>query len=366
MANMQPWLQEPYYGDEYPAQLAALIRNREFAELNRLFWEKIPFGTGGRRGPMAEFGSATINARTIAESAYGLAVYVKQAVGEKAWRSVIACDTRHRSQEFARVSAAVMAAQGFHVFCFSAPRSTPELSFAVRHLHCDAGIMISASHNPPSDNGFKAYWSTGGQILAPHDKGIIDCVESAGEIPQLDFDQAVNDGKIELIDSAIDEAYINAVCALSLSSARDIPAFFTPLHGVGETSVFRVLERVGFQGVRRFEPQCSQDGGFPNVPDHLPNPERPDVFQPAIQAAQGTETALIIASDPDADRMAAAVQDSSGEFQTLTGNQMGALLVDYVLRKRQAAGTLSPEHFVVETIVTTPMIAAIARGYGVR
>lgn len=363
--NLKPWLREPYFA-AYRPKLLELIQQNQFAELDRLFWEKIPFGTGGRRGPMSEFGSATINSRTIAESAYGLAVYVKQAVGEKAWKSVISCDTRNRSQEFARVSAAVMAAQGFHVYCFTQPRSTPELSFAVRHLNCDTGIMISASHNPPSDNGFKAYWSTGGQVLAPHDKGIIRCVEAAGEIPMLDFDQAVKEGKIELIDEAVDQAYIEEVTRLSLSSARDLSAFFTPLHGVGATSVFPVLQKLGFHGIQKYEPQCAQDGNFPNVPDQLPNPERPEVFQPAIQAASGTDIALILASDPDADRMAAAVRDRDGKFVTLTGNQMGALLVDYILRKRQAAGTLTPEHFVVETLVTTPMISAIAKSYGVR
>lgn len=363
--NLRPWLREPYYA-AYRPQLVRLIRDGEFAELDRLFWERIPFGTGGRRGPMAELGSATINARTIAESAYGLATYVKQTVGNKAWRAVIACDTRNRSQEFARVSAAVMAAQGFQVFCFSAPRATPELSFAVRHLRCDAGIMISASHNPPSDNGFKAYWSTGGQVLAPHDKGIIQCVESAGEIPQIEFDQGVKDGRIVLIDADVDREYVAAVAKLSLSTARDIPALFTPLHGVGETSVYRVLQEAGFRGVRTFGPQCLQDGNFPNVPDHLPNPERSDVFQPAIEAAEKSDVAVILASDPDADRLAAAVRDRNGEFRTLTGNQMGALLVDYILRKRQAAGTITPEHFVVETLVTTPLVAAVAKSYGVR
>lgn len=363
--NLTPWLREPFF-EEYRPQLADLIRGAQFGELDRLFWEKIPFGTGGRRGPMAEFGSATINRRTIAESAYGLGAYVKREVGAKDWKAVIACDTRNRSQEFARVSASVLAALGFHVFCFSKPRATPELSFAVRHLNCDTGIMISASHNPPADNGFKAYWSTGGQVLSPHDKSIIACVDAAREIPLLDFDQAVRDGKIELIDEKLDQAYISAVTSLSLSPARDISACFTPLHGVGETSVFQILQQAGFHKVRKFEPQCTQDGNFSNVPDHLPNPERPEVFQPAIQAAQGTDVQVILASDPDADRLAIAVRDSRGEFHTLTGNQLGALLVDYILQKRQAAGTLSPEHFVVETLVTTPMIGAIARSYGVR
>ncbi len=363
--NLKPWLTEKFYRP-YRASLEKLIRDQQFAELDRLFWERIPFGTGGRRGPMGELGSATINRRTIAESAYGLGVYVKKSVGTKAWKAVVACDTRNRSQEFARVTASVLAALGYHVYCFEHPRSTPELSFAVRHLGCDTGAMISASHNPPSDNGFKAYWSTGGQVLAPHDARIIACVDSAGEIPELDFDQAVRDGQIELFGESLDKAYIAAVSSLSLSAARDIPALFTPLHGVGETSVFQVIRQAGFAQVHKFEPQCTQDGNFPNVPDHLPNPERPEVFQPAIEAAKGTDVALILASDPDADRLAVAVKDAAGAFHVLTGNQMGALLVDYILRKRQAAKTLSPKHFVVQTLVTTPMIATIAKSYGVR
>ncbi len=363
--NLRPWLEDPAYA-AYQSRLLQLIQGKQFAELERLFWEKIPFGTGGRRGPMAELGSATINARTIAESAYGLGLYVKQSAGGRPLRAVIACDTRNRSQEFARVSATVLAALGFEVFCFRSPRATPELSFAVRHLNCAAGIMISASHNPPSDNGFKAYWSTGGQVLAPHDKSIIACVESAREIPAVDFDQAVKTGQIQLIDQEVDDAYLAAVASQSLSAQRDIPALFTPLHGVGETSVYRALQTAGFTGVSKFEPQCAQDGNFPNVPDQLPNPERPAVFQPAISACENSDVAVILASDPDADRLAIAVRDREGKFQTLTGNQLGALLVDFVLEKRRAAGTLSPQHFVVETLVTTPMISAIAKSYGVR
>src|SRR5262249_35280820 len=157
-------------------------------------------------------------------------------------------------------------------------RSTPELSFAVRHLKCDAGIMISASHNPPSDNGVKAYWSTGAQVLPPHDEGIIGCVYESNEIPIADFEQAVGDGRIELVGTDVDEAYVRTVARLSLSSARGITALYTPLHGVGETSVGRVLEEAGFDGVEIFLPQREPDGNFPNVPNQLPNPELPAVF----------------------------------------------------------------------------------------
>jgi len=369
--NLERWLREPQYA-AYRDRLTELVTHAKFDELNRLFWERIPFGTGGRRGLMAEFGSATINDRTIAESAYGLAVYVKRcrerdaSTTPRPLRAAVAFDSRHRSVEFAQCTASVMAAHGFLVFLFPQPRATPELSFAVRHLQCDTGVMISASHNPPSDNGFKAYWSNGGQVLPPHDAGIIECVDAATEIPVVAFQDAVTSGQIVLLDDAVDAAYVEAVCALSLSSERGIKALYTPLHGVGETSVFRVVRQSGFRDVSIFEPQRSQDGAFPNVPDHLPNPERFAVFGPAIEEAKKFDVDLVLASDPDADRMAVAVRDQSGEFVCLSGNQLGALLTDYVLGRRVANGSVSSDHFVIETLVTTPLIQAIGRKYGVK
>ena len=427
--NLSRWLTEPHYA-EYRERILNLIRREDFSELNRLFWERLPFGTGGRRGPMSDFGSATINDRTIAESAHGLAVYVKRwcdtqaaallangsslppsprrggqgrgddegsATARVDWKTVdysastgeathaaplpntphrreetrelraaVAFDSRHRSHEFARRTACVLAAHGFQVFFFPEPRATPELSFAVIAESCHTGVVISASHNPPSDNGFKAYWSTGGQILPPHDAGIIECVDAATEIPSIDFDTAVSDGRIKLLDDHMDRAYVSAVCLQSLSSARDIRALYTPLHGVGESSVYRVVQQLGFTGVSIFEPQRTLDGSFPNVPDHLPNPERPEVFAPAIAHAQQTGAELVLASDPDADRMAVAVRDRSGEFVCLTGNQLGALLTDHVLSHRTANGSLTPDHFIIETLVTTPLVAAIGHHYGVK
>ena len=370
--NVARWLSEPQYAS-YRSPLLELVESDNVDELSRLFWERIPFGTGGRRGPMSDFGSATINDRTIAESAHGLAVYVLKcreplpgSRAETEPRAVVAFDSRHRSLEFARRTASVLAAHGFRVEFFLQPRSTPELSFAVRYLRCDTGVMISASHNPPSDNGFKAYWSTGGQILPPHDAGIIECVDAATEIPSLEFDAAVASGRISFVGEAVDTAYVEAVCKLGLSPEREVTALYTPLHGVGETSVYRVVQQAGFDGVSIFEPQRSQDGSFPNVPDHLPNPERFAVFGPAIDEAKRLGVDLILASDPDADRMAVAVRDTTGEFVCLTGNQLGALLTDHVLGKRAAAGTITPDHYIIETLVTTPLIAAIGTTYAVQ
>src|SRR5438445_3589329 len=220
-ANVRRWLTGP--GDvAYVPGIVALIESGRFEELDSLFWEVIPFGTGGRRGLMSQFGSATMNDRTVAESADGIAVYLQKLRGKAGGRAVIACDTRMRSREFSRLTACVLAARGLHVLLFESHRSTPELSFAVRHLKCDVGVMVSASHNPPTDNGVKAYWSTGAQVLPPHDKGIIDCVYDSNEIPAADFDDEVTAGRIELVGADVDEAYVRTVARMSLSSAREL------------------------------------------------------------------------------------------------------------------------------------------------
>lgn len=363
--NLQKWLTEPQYAC-YQQSLVKLIESKEFGTLDTYFWEVIPFGTGGRRGLMSDFGSATINERTIAESAHGLAAYFKKFADSSAGKAAIAYDSRINSERFARIAATVIAAHGLTVYFYKTPRSTPELSFAVRHLGCAVGAMITASHNPPSDNGFKAYWSTGGQVLPPHDQGIIDEVYQATDIPSLDFDDAVEQGLIQLIDEDVASEYRRCVVEHSHSTCRDLNGLFTPLHGVGETSVLHVLKQAGFDQVERFEPQCEQNGEFPNVPDHMPNPERTEVFKPAIKLANETGAEIILASDPDADRLGVCAKSDAGEFIHLTGNQVGALLADYVLRKRQDQGTLTPDHYVVETIVTTPLIAEITRKANVR
>ncbi|MGH7199576.1 MAG: phospho-sugar mutase [Planctomycetaceae bacterium] len=365
LENVQAWLTKPHYA-EYRPRLEAMIDAEEFARLDRLFFEVIPFGTGGRRGLMADLGSATVNPRTIAESAQGLATYLKTQRDGPGGRAVVAHDTRNRSVEFARLTATTLAANGLTVFYFESHRATPELSFAVRRLGCDVGVMISASHNPPSDNGFKAYWSHGGQILPPHDEGIIECVYQTTTIPTIDFNQAVREKKIEIIGAELDREFIEAVASLSLSDQRAVPAIYTPLHGVGESSVYAVLKSAGFERVELFEPQRAADGNFTNVPGQLPNPERTEVFAPAIARAKEIGAEIMLASDPDADRLGVCVRGSDGEYVHLTGHRIGALLTDYVLRRRAAAGTLTPQHYIVETLVTTPLVAAIGRKHGVR
>lgn len=376
---LERWVTQPEFG-KYRSDIARAIQADEWDDLESRFWEEIEFGTGGRRGPMTEYGSATINERTIAESAQGLALYFKEATGKTEGRAVIAHDSRNRSREFAELAASVFAGNGLKVFLFEAIRSTPELSFAVRHLQCDVGVVISASHNPPADNGFKAYWNTGGQVVSPHDKGIVNCVYQCKEINAVDFNAALAAERIEIIGDAVDRLYIDALLDLSLTDKRDIKAIYSPLHGVGETSVYRLLQEAGFEGVSIFEPHRKPDGDFPNVPDHLPNPESSWVFEPVIVEADEKGIDFIMASDPDADRIAAVVRNQeTKKFEPLTGNQIGALIADYIIRKRSAArppvdgahgnpftSPLTSDHYVIETLVTTQLTGTIARASGLK
>lgn len=360
--NATRWLSEEPFAD-YQGGIISLVAQKKWEEVTNLFWQVIPFGTGGRRGQMSQFGSATINDRTIAESAHGLATYLKEVNKSDELTAVIASDTRNRSPEFARLAATTLAAHGLKVYVFTDHRSTPELSFAVRHLGCDVGAMISASHNPPTDNGFKAYWSHGGQVLPPHDRGIIDCVYQAGKIPEIDYREAVDKKRIVELGEEIDNAYIQAVCALSLSESRDISGLFSPLHGVGASNVYRVLQEAGFTNIALDEARAQPSGDFPEVPDHLPNPERPEVFEPLHEVAQQTQAAVVLASDPDADRMGVSVRDAEGHYHLLSGNQVGALIVDYAIRKKSDEDLT--RQVVIETIVTSKLIGQIAKAAGV-
>ncbi|MFN7682217.1 MAG: phospho-sugar mutase [Planctomyces sp.] len=366
-ANLKTWLSRESLAAWRP-RILQLIAAGQWAELDAMFWTSIPFGTGGRRGPMGEMGPATINDRTIAESAHGMAVYLRSTGVATGGSVVIAHDTRHNSARFARIAACTFAAHGLQVWLFDGHRATPALSFAVRRLGCSIGVMISASHNPPADNGFKAYWTNGGQVIPPHDKGIIREVERADEIPTADYQQCLQNGSIKLVGAELDQAYTAEVVRLSESANRSLPAIFTPLHGVGETSVYAVIRAAGFTAVDIFEPHRAADGSFPNVPRHLPNPENLEVFDPVITwvSQHGHPAQLILASDPDADRLGVMVRGKDGQFVSLSGNQVGALITDYLFRRRKASGRFSPQDYVVETLVTTPLTRAVAEYHGAR
>ncbi|MCA9199665.1 MAG: phospho-sugar mutase [Planctomycetales bacterium] len=367
--NIKNWLTQSRYA-QYAAEVARHIEEDQWQALDDAFWTIIPFGTGGRRGRMYPIGSNAINDRTIGESAQGLATYVKEnREGTGPLSCAIAYDTRHGSPEFARLCAEIMVANGFTVYFLDQYRSTPELSFMVRFKKCCCGIMVTASHNPPSDNAVKAYWSTGGQILPPHDKGVIDCVMNTDAILRTDFDQAVADGKVVLCKDEVDAAFLAAVKQQQFAGPRDVKIIYSPLHGVGATAVCPALEADRFQNVEVYADHATPDGDFPNVPKHVANPENAAVFDAIIERAKSVGADVILATDPDCDRLGCAApvtSDTAGEWKTFNGNQIGVLLADYILQQRQAAGTLSPDHYVVKTLVTTDMIRRVADSYGVK
>ena len=365
--NIRRWLTEPRYS-EYAGEVAQHLADQRWQELDDAFWTVIPFGTGGRRGRMYPIGSNAINDRTIGESAQGLADYMKsRATGELS--CAIAYDTRHRSRHFAELCSSIMVAAGFKVYFLDDYRATPELSYLVRLKNCTCGIMVTASHNPPSDNAVKAYGASGGQLVPPDDEGVIQQVDKVDEIQRADFAKAVQDGQVVMCNEEVDPAYITAVVEQSFQGLRDLKVVYSPLHGVGEFAVIPVLNAAGFNDVEVFELHREPNGDFPNVPQHVSNPENPAVFDPMIERCQEIDAHLALATDPDCDRMGAAAPltiDTSGPWATLNGNQLGALLADYVLEMRKQVGTLSPDHYVVKTLVTTDLIRHIADSYGVQ
>lgn len=368
--NIRRWLIESPFAP-YRDRLRADIEQQRWRELDDAFFAVLEFGTGGRRGRMYPIGTNVLNERTIAESARGLADYVTSRKGSDAKRScVIARDARRNSKEFAECCARVLAGAGFTVYLFPEPRSTPLLSFAVRHLGCDGGIMITASHNPPSDNGFKCYASTGGQVIPPDDSGIIACVEAVSEreIPEVSMDEGLKDGSIQLVGEEIDRAFIAAVVSQSVSDAKNASIVYTPMHGVGESACGEALRAAGFAKVNVLESQRQPDPDFSNVPGQVANPEVPRTLEPAIEEARRTGADLVIASDPDADRIGVALPvgpSSAGAWTTLTGNQIGALLAAFVVEQCQKAGSLRPDHYMVTTLVSTPMTRSIAEQAGI-
>ncbi len=367
--NIRNWLTQTRYAD-YQSELLDHIEKGAWQKLDDVFWTVIPFGTGGRRGRMYPIGSNAINDRTIGESAQGLASYILGLPEPpKRLSCAIAYDTRHRSRHFAELCAGIMVANGFHVYLLDDYRATPQLSFAVRHFECTCGIMVTASHNPPSDNAVKVYWSTGGQVLPPHDANIIDQVMNVDKIERTPFAQAVADGHVTTVTAEVDRAYQNAVLSLASPGSRRCKIVFSPLHGVGGFVVPPLLRAAGFDNVLEFAPQSKPDGDFPNVPGHVSNPENPAVFESIVEFAQTKGADLVLATDPDCDRMGCSCPKTTAadsHWGTLNGNQLGALLTDFVLSKHKATGKLNDASFVVKTLVTSELTRRIAESYGVR
>lgn len=370
--NIKIWLTESRYS-QYVPEINEHIEQGLWQKLDDVFWTVIPFGTGGRRGRMYPFGSNAINDRTVGESAQGLATYVLATRAQSGEASEPACaiayDTRHNSRHFAELCASIMVANGFRVYFLDDYRSTPELSFLVRYKHCSCGIMVTASHNPPSDNAVKVYWSTGGQLVPPHDAACIAEVGKVDEIKRVDFAEALAAGQVELCKDEIDQEFLARHLEMAGQGPRDLKVIYSPLHGVGEFNVLNLLTATGFSDVEIFEPHRTPDGDFPNVPQNVSNPENKAVFDMIIERAVETSADLILATDPDCDRLGAAAPLKFGDYSqwaTFTGNQIGVMLVDYVLSQRQEQNNLTAENYVVTTLVTTGMIGEICKGYGVR
>lgn len=357
--NIERWLTDPIYA-EFKDELETLLQTGDVQALNDAFYQVIPFGTGGRRGKMG-VGTNRINSYTIAVSAQGFAEYLLAHFGidEVQKRGlVVTYDVRHNSERFAKVAASVFAANGIQVFFYNGVRATPQTSFTIRFKGAIGGAMISASHNPPSDNGIKIYWETGGQLLPPHDQHTIDAVNAVKEIKSGDFDTFVQEGKIQLMGEEADIAYHKAVGSLSLGAYRDAKIVFTPMHGVAISSFLPVLKRVGFQQIIELESQMTPDPDFSHVVNHSPNPEVPQSLQDAIEKAKEVQADIVLAADPDADRIGVVSRASleSNEYVFLNGNQIGVLLLDYITQQKNFNNGV-----VIKTVVTTDLISAIAK-----
>jgi phosphoglucomutase len=368
LESLKKWLTDAAFA-EFRAEIAEKIHAGAWTDLEDSFYTVLPFGTGGRRGPRG-LGPNRINRRTIAESARGLANWVVKQAGAQSGGIVIAFDTRHGSTEFSQVCARAIAAAGIQVYLFDSFRPTPELSFAVRHLKASAGIVVSASHNPPTDNGFKAYGTDGGQLVPPHDTDVMEEVSrvSAGAIPLLDFEEGRRSGSIRIIGAEVDAAYQNALSSVLLTQARNVRLVYTPLHGVGAVAVLPALERAGFRDVHIVEAQSFPSGDFPNVPDHIPNPEVVSALQRAKELAEKVDADLAIATDPDADRLGCVikrVRDGVAEWAPMNGNQMGAVLSYFVFQELHAQGRLPAHALAMKTTVTTDLVTRIAKAFHV-
>ncbi|MBC7512538.1 phospho-sugar mutase [Candidatus Saccharibacteria bacterium] len=361
--NVEEWLTKDKFA-EYKQELEAMILQGRWEELEDAFYTKIVFGTAGIRG-ITGLGSARVSRITIAEATQGLCLHARDVDDDAKQKGiVIACDTRLTSDEFSKLAASVCAGNGMKAYLFDGYRSTPELSFAIRHLNAAAGIVISASHNLPSDNGFKAYMADGGQLVAPHDSAVVNHVNCIETVAIEDYDSAVAAGKIEIIGKAVDDAYVSAVLAESLSTEKDLHVVYSPLHGAGQRNTLPVLQEAGYK-VTVVARQMTPDGRFPTVENNKPNPEERAANDLAVATMMAEDADIAITNDPDADRIGVMIRQDD-EPKYLSGNQSAALATEYVLSKLADSKSLLPSHYIAKTIVTTDLLDAIAHRYGVR
>ena len=343
----------------------AAIRALSPEELADSFYQDLEFGTGGLRGVMG-IGSNRMNKYTVGTATQGLANYLLKNFEGEEIKVAIAHDSRNNSRFFAEITAAVFSANGIFVYLFEELRPTPELSFAIRELGCKSGVVLTASHNPREYNGYKAYWDDGAQVVPPHDKNIIAEVNAIEGIEAVKFDK--NESLIKEISREIDEPYIQAILDLTLAKEAvkrqsDLKIVFSPIHGTGITLVPEVLKRKGFTNVNVVEAQATPDGDFPTVV--YPNPEEKEAMTLALQQAEALDADLVMATDPDADRVGLAAKNNEGEFELLNGNQAASLLIYFLLKKWQENGKLDGNQMIVKTIVTSDLLDRIAESFEV-
>lgn len=357
--KMACWLKVPFDSETQQA-VQSLANGTDSEALHDAFYKDLSFGTGGMRGKMG-VGTNRINKYTLGRCSQGLATYLLQEFPSLTPKVVIAFDSRHNSQSLAQEVANVLTANGVAVYLFTDLRTTPELSFAVRHLRAQAGIVLTASHNPPIYNGYKVYWEDGAQIVPPHDQKIMEAIDSVS-YESLQFGPPK--AKIHPIDLEVDEAYWNTVLKLlpvKPKQPENLNVVFTPLHGTAITAVTRVLQRAGFDRVSVVKEQMHPDGDFPTVKS--PNPEEREALSLAIDQANDQKADLVIGTDPDCDRLGVAFRTNAGSYQLLNGNQLMLLLTDFVLDQLQQKNKLLPSSFIASTIVSTPLMQSIATQY---
>jgi phosphoglucomutase len=334
-------------------------------ELADSFYRSLEFGTGGLRGIMG-VGTNRMNKYTVGMATQGFANYLKKTYGNDPVSVVIGHDSRNNSRFFAETTAGVFAANGIQVYLFEALRPTPELSYAIRHLGCKAGVVCTASHNPKEYNGYKAYWNDGGQLVPPHDKNVIKEVEAITSVDEVNW--SGGEANITLIGPDMDEAYINMVKSLSvypevIQAQHDLSIVYTPIHGTGITLVPEVLSRFGFTNVHIVEAQATPDGNFPTV--GYPNPEESETMAMGLAMAKSLNADILLGTDPDADRVGIGVKNHKGEWVLMNGNQTAVLAFAYLIEARKAKGIAKPNDMVISTIVTTAMINEVAKQNGV-
>ena len=365
----EQWLANPYFDDATKEELKNIAEEEN--EIKERFYMDLEFGTAGLRGIIGA-GTNRMNIYVVRRATQGLANYIAK-VGKQSQGVAIAYDSRHMSPEFAQEAALCLAANGIKAYIFESLRPTPELSFAVRHLGCVAGINITASHNPPEYNGYKVYWEDGAQITPPHDTGIMGEVKAISDwntVKTMDKAQAEKAGLYEVIGQKIDDAYMEELKKQVIhqdaieAEGKNLKIVYTPLHGTGNIPARRILKELGFENVYVVKEQELPDGAFPTV--SYPNPEAAEAFELGLKLAKEVDADLVLATDPDADRLGVRVKDKNGEYHDLTGNMSGCLLGNYEIGQRRAVnGSLPEDGALIKTIVTSNLADAIAKGYGV-